>query len=38
MNIGIIENWVEIEIIQYLIIASVILGLILCIKWMVIGK
>lgn len=38
MNINIIASWVEIELIQYLIIATTILGLILCIKWMVIGK
>ena len=38
MNINIIAEWVKIEMIQYLIIATVILGLIQCIKWMVIGK
>lgn len=38
MNINIIAEWVKIEIVQYLIIATVILGLILCIKWLVMGK
>ena len=38
MNLNIIAEWVEIEIIQYLIIASVVLGLMLCIKWLVIGR
>lgn len=38
MNINIIASWVEIELIKYLIIATTILGLILCIKYLTMGK
>lgn len=38
MNISVLTNWVEIEMIQYLIIATVILGLIMCIKWLILGR
>ena len=38
MNIGIIAEWVEISYIQYLIVATVLLGLINCLKWLIMGR
>ena len=38
MNINIITEWVEVEIIQYLIVASVILGLMYCLRNLMRGR
>lgn len=38
MNINIIADWVEVELIQYLIVGTVILGLIYSIKQLMIRR
>lgn len=38
MNINVLTNWVEIDMIKYLIIATVILGIIQCIKSLIYGR
>lgn len=38
MNISVLTNWVEIDMIKYLIIATVILGVIQCLKYLIFGK
>lgn len=38
MNIEIIAEWVEISYIQYLIMVTVLLGIINCLKWLIMGK
>lgn len=38
MNIGIIAEWAELDVIRYLFMATIVLGLMNCIKYLVIRK